>query len=99
MISSFSALSCATAGNCGAGGSYISGFDQDGNAISDAFVVGQRDGRWAPSEVPPGLAALNAGGGNAGVSSVSCPAPSACAAGGSYADGAGDAQAWVDGPR
>jgi hypothetical protein len=98
MVSSFAALSCPSAGNCGAGGSYITALDGDGNPISGAFAVAERNGRWATSEAPPGLAALNAADGSAGVGSVSCATASACAAGGTYTDAAGDTQGWVDGP-
>ena len=96
--SAFSALSCPSAGNCGAGGSYISGFDQYGNPLTNGFVVGERDSRWAISQVPPGLAALNVGG-NAGVNSVSCPSAGTCVAGGFYTDPAGHSQAFVDGSK
>jgi hypothetical protein len=90
-------ISCASAGNCGAAGYANLGFDNEGNPISTAFVVGERDGRWAYSEQPPGLAELNAGGGNSSVNSVSCPSPSACTAGGYYTDAAGHTQGFVDG--
>jgi hypothetical protein len=94
-------ISCASAGNCGAGGSDVTGLDENGNFLYGAFVAGERNGRWSTSEVPPGLTALNLGGntGNAGVNSVSCPSASSCAAGGSYTDAAGHAQAWVDGSK
>jgi hypothetical protein len=92
----FSALSCASPGNCGAGGSAIAGFDQYGNTLNGAFVVGERDGRWTASETPPGLAALNAGG-NAAVNAVACPVASTCAAAGFYTDASGHQQAFVEG--
>jgi hypothetical protein len=92
----FSALWCASPGNCGGGGSAIAGFDHDGNILSGAFVVSEQDGRWTVSQTPPGLAALNAGG-NAGVNSVVCPLASNCAAGGFYTDAAGHAQGFVEG--
>jgi hypothetical protein len=89
-------VSCASAGNCGAGGYYNSGFDNYGNPLSGAFVVGERNGRWAVSEQPPGLSQLNLGG-NAAVNSLSCPSSSICATGGYYTDAAGHTQAWVAG--
>jgi hypothetical protein len=92
----FSALWCASPGNCGGGGSAIVGLDPYGNVLNGAFVVGERDGRWAASETPPGLAALNAGE-NAGVTTVACPLASTCAAGGFYTDAAGHQQAFVEG--
>ena len=93
-----SSLSCASAGNCGAGGYHFNGYDNYGNLLSGAFVAGERNGRWAAPEVPPGLAALNLGG-NAQVNSVSCAAASRCSAGGSYTDGSGHGQAFVDGSQ
>lgn len=72
-------LSCASPGNCVAGGSYV-----DGQGRGQAFLVTQSKGSWAPAREVPGLAALNRGG--AYVNSVSCPSPGSCAAGGSYSD-------------
>ncbi len=89
-------MSCPSAGNCGAAGNANPSFDNEGNPISSAFVVGERDDRWATSEQPPGLPKLNAGD-NSSVNSVSCPSASACTAGGSYTDASGHSQAWVDG--
>jgi hypothetical protein len=91
-----SQISCATQGNCGAGGSDVYGVDSNGNNLSAAYVAGECNGRRASSEMPPGLAAL-APGGNSGTGSVSCASASACSAGGSYTDAAGHTQAWVDG--
>jgi hypothetical protein len=89
-------LSCASAGNCGAGGSGYAGNALSGTELTQAFVVGERDGRWAAPETPPGLAGLNFGA-NSQVSHVSCPSADSCAAGGYYTDAAGRTQAWVDG--
>ena len=69
-------VSCASAGNCAAGGSYLAG-DQQG------FVVSERNGGWGQAIEVPGLAALNKGGA-ASVLSVSCGAAGNCAAGGYY---------------
>jgi hypothetical protein len=91
-------LSCASVGNCGAGGSDVTGQDENGNFTYAGYVAGERDGRWPPSEEPPGLAALSAGG-NSGVSSLSCAAANTCSAGGYYTDAAGHQQAWVDGEK
>jgi len=95
-LGTISSLSCSSAGNCGGGGSGYAGDDQYGNPLSQAFVIGERDGRWAAPETPPGEAALDLGG-NAQVSSVSCPSAGNCVAGGSYTDAAGHGQAFVDG--
>jgi hypothetical protein len=45
-----SSLSCASAGNCGAGGFYFSGDDENGDHLYGALVVGERNGRWATPE-------------------------------------------------
>jgi hypothetical protein len=72
-------VSCASAGNCSAGGNYA---DSDGNA--QAFLVNEVHGIWGKAVEVPGTAALNVGG-DAGIASVSCAAPGYCSAGGSYA--------------
>jgi hypothetical protein len=92
-------LSCASAGNCGAGGSYFTGYNEyTGNPMFGPFVVGERYGKWTAPEIPPGVAALNLGG-NAQVNSVSCATADACTAGGSYTDVSGHSQAFVDGAK
>jgi len=48
-----------------------------------AFVVNQVNGTWRTAAEVPGIAALNTGG-NASVSSVSCPTAGNCSAGGYY---------------
>jgi hypothetical protein len=83
------AVSCASAGNCAAGGGY-----HDGSVREQALVVSERNGTWGKAIEVPGLGALNAGG-DAVVSSVSCASAGKCAAGGFYVDGPGHAQAWV----
>jgi hypothetical protein len=72
-------LSCGSAGNCTAGGWYVSaGHDQ-------AFVAEEVNGTWHHAIEVPGTGALNTF--NARVSSVSCPTAGTCAAGGTYTDG------------
>ncbi len=73
-----SSVSCATPGNCGAGGSYT---DNSGN--QQAFVVSEVDGTWGTAVEVPGTAALNQGG-YAWVASVWCASPGNCGAGGIY---------------
>jgi IPT/TIG domain len=83
-------VSCASVGNCAAGGQYenfSSGGDQ-------AFVVNETDGTWVNAEEVPGSATLNAGG-DAEVESVSCASMGSCAAGGFYEDSSEDSQAFV----
>ena len=75
---SFASVSCASAGNCSAGGHYV---DVDGH--QQAFVVSQVDGVWQTFEDVPGLVAANTGGG-ADVVSVSCTSAGNCSAGGNY---------------
>jgi hypothetical protein len=82
-------VSCASAGNCSAGGSYTGGSGKD-----QVFVVGEKKGTWDTAIELPGIAALNVGG-DAGLSSISCASPGNCAAGGSYAQGHFLAQAFV----
>jgi D-alanine-D-alanine ligase-like ATP-grasp enzyme len=72
-------VSCSSARNCSAGGSYT-----DGSGRSQVFVVSQKDGTWGTAKQVPGTAALNTGG-NAGATSVSCSSAGNCSAGGYYA--------------
>jgi hypothetical protein len=76
-----SSVSCASAGNCAAGGYYRSRVGG-----RQGFLVSEKNGRWSKAIEVPGLAALNTRG-NAGVISVSCAAAGSCAAGGTYLDG------------
>ena len=84
-----SSVSCASAGNCAAGGSY-----PDGDDNGQGFVAVEKNGTWATATEVPGLGALNQGG-DAGVSAVSCAPAGSCAAGGSYADGDGNSQGFA----
>src|SRR5215472_3484421 len=82
-----SSVSCASAGNCAAGGIYSSG---------QAFVVSEQNGTWRTAVEVPGSGMLNAGG-YARVLSVSCASAGNCAAGGFYTDlgNPGHGQAFV----
>ena len=85
-------VSCASAGNCAAGGDYSDGDAQQG------FVAVERDGRWHTAIEVPGLAALNIG--RDAYMWVRCRAPrrASCAAvGGDYVDGDGQGQGFVVG--
>ena len=73
-------VSCASAGNCAAGGYYADRRDH-----GQGFVADERNGRWGKAIEVPGLGALNTGG-HAEVDSVSCASAGNCAAGGDYAD-------------
>jgi hypothetical protein len=74
----FSSMSCASAGNCSAGGTYT-----DAAGDYQVFVVSETGGVWQQAQEVPGTAALNTGG-NATVNAVSCAAPGSCSAGGNY---------------
>jgi hypothetical protein len=79
-----SSVSCASAGNCSAGGYYT-----DGSRRQQALVVSETSGTWQQAEEVPGTAALNKGAnfqGSAEVSSVSCASAGNCSAGGFYVD-------------
>jgi hypothetical protein len=81
------AVSCASAGNCSAVGSYFTSY-------SHAFVVNEVNGTWHTALEVPGTATLNQGG-NAFVQSVSCASAGNCSAGGGYTDSSGHRQAFV----
>src|SRR5262249_35296303 len=85
-------VSCASPGNCAAGGVYGSN-PHDFNS-GRGFVVTEQNGRWHQAVEVPGLAALNTGG-NAGVRSVSCASAGNGSAGGHYADASGGRHAFV----
>ena len=77
-------VSCASAGNCSAGGYYATGHRAaNGADISEAFVVSEVNGIWRRAEEVPGAAALSKGRG-AQVTSVSCGSAGHCSAGGYY---------------
>ena len=83
-------LSCASPGNCAAGGSY-----QDAAHHDQVFAAIEANGTWGMATAIPGLAALNAGG-LADVTAVSCGEAGDCAIGGSYENAQGDDIPWVD---
>jgi len=85
-------MSCASAGNCSAGGTYL----QISSAAihSQVFVVGEKNGTWGTATPLPGAATLNKGGG-ALTGAVSCATAGNCAIAGSYTDAAGHGQAFV----
>ena len=78
---SISSLSCASPGNCSAGGSYETAGDH-----LQAFVMSEKNGVWGSVAKVRGLEALNTGK-DAAVDSVSCASAGNCSAGGSYAAG------------
>src|SRR5215470_3769673 len=82
-------VSCASAGNCAAGGAYA-----DSAGHNQAFVASEVNGTWHTAIEVPGTGALHQGG-QAQVYSVSCASAGNCAAGGFYLDSAGHNQAFV----
>jgi hypothetical protein len=89
-------MSCPAAGDCLAGGAgylYGSGFVSRLTA-GTAFLVSERNGRWATAGPVPGLSRL-AGKRATSVGSVDCNAAGDCTVGGSYLDAAGRAQVYV----
>src|SRR5215472_9564128 len=83
-------ISCSSAGNCGADGTYV-----DGAGHIQVFVANQANGTWGKAIPVPGLAALNVGG-DAFSAALSCTSPGNCSAGGDYFTRSGDfTQAFV----
>jgi Bacterial Ig-like domain (group 3) len=80
-------VSCASAGNCSAGGSY-----SDASGKTQAFVVTEKNGTWQPAQEVAG--ALNKGG-NAAINTIACRPAGNCGAGGQYTDVSGKGQAFV----
>jgi hypothetical protein len=85
------AVSCASAGNCSAGGYYT-----DSSGHSRAFVVSEINGTWDKAIHVPGIAALDTGGAES-VQSVSCASAGNCVVGGWYASSSSAYQAFVVG--
>jgi hypothetical protein len=82
-------VSCASGGNCGAGGYYT---DRSGH--HQVFVDSEVNGTWRTAIKVPGTATLNTGG-NANIFAVSCGSAGNCSAGGYYKDGSWNYQAFV----
>jgi hypothetical protein len=82
-------ISCATARNCTAGGTFNNGSGPD-----QPFLVTETNGVWGNAFNVPGLAALNVGA-VVGLNSISCGTAGSCAVGGTYTDGSGGQQAFV----
>src|SRR5262249_54426577 len=84
-------VSCASAGNCSAGGFY-----HDASGRAQRVAVSEKNGTWGTAIKVAGRAALHQGG-SAGIASVSCGAAGNCSAGGAYKDGSGHQQVFVVG--
>ena len=74
-IAEVSSVSCASPGNCTAGGHYSIGLDPLGNPISQGFVVTEKNGSWGKA------AAVHDASADSSVTSVSCASPGNCSAG------------------
>jgi hypothetical protein len=83
-------VSCASVGNCSAGGFYA---DSSPGHLQ-VFVVSQVHGTWGTAVEVPGTAALNQGG-KALLTAVSCASAGNCSASGEYTDSSGHLQAFV----
>jgi len=80
-------VSCGSAGNCGAGGTY-----GDRSGHGQAFVISEVNGTWGTARQVAGT--LNTRG-NAQIYTLSCGSPGNCGAGGYYRDSSGHYQAFV----
>jgi hypothetical protein len=81
IFGAVTSVSCASAGNCSAGGWYTDSSDR----LVQPFVVSEVNGTWHNAANVPGITTLNQGG-TAWISSVACGSAGNCSAGGSYTD-------------
>jgi hypothetical protein len=89
-LASITSVSCPSAGNCVAVGSY-----EDANFDSQAFYVGESGGTWGSAQEVRGTASLDQGSPGATAVSVSCDAAGDCGMGGNYTTASGNQQAFV----
>jgi hypothetical protein len=87
-LSSLTTISCASKGNCSAGGSYGNGSHQV------AFIVNEKNGEWGHRMLVPGLKDLNKGQ-SSDMQTVSCVSKGNCAASGGYSDSVGNAESFL----
>lgn len=85
-------MSCVSAGNCAAGGSFSGSYSTDYDT-ADAFVMNESGGTWGPAEDLSSLGLGNDSG--VQVTSIACPAVGDCVAAGSYDDSSGYPQLFV----
>ncbi|HVB70104.1 MAG TPA: fibronectin type III domain-containing protein [Acidimicrobiales bacterium] len=91
LAATSSSISCASPGNCVAGGFYLDG----AGTATQSWVATQTGGTWANAIELPGTATLNQGILGT-VVSIACPAVGSCAATGIYTDSSNHFQAYVD---
>ena len=89
MFSDFGLVSCASAGNCALGGSYLTA-----PGFGYVFVADERNGVWGTAQQAPGITDLHKTA-FASINSVSCASPGNCAAAGRYFDASLKGQAFV----
>ena len=82
-------MSCASAGNCSAGGSYLGS-----SSLSKPFVVNEVNGTWHTAIEVPGITTLNQDG-DAAINAMSCAPPGSCNAIGFYTDSSQHRQLFV----
>ena len=87
-MSALTTISCASNGNCSAGGYYGNGDHQV------AFIVNETNGTWSTPMEIPGLVVLNKGH-TSYMQTISCITNGNCGASGTYSDAAGDAQSFL----
>ena len=90
VIAYVNSVSCASAGNCSAGGQYVSSA-----GYTYAYVVTERNGTWGTARRVPGLVMPQNKGAFASVGSVSCASAGNCSAAGGYTARSGGTQAFV----
>jgi hypothetical protein len=82
-------LSCASVGNCSAGGTFPKGTHGE-----PSFVANETNGTWGPAREIPRFAKLNVGG-SSELRSISCGAPGNCDAVGQYQQKSGVTRAYI----
>ncbi len=87
-------VSCASPGNCAAGGSFALTHTDESN--TNAFLDTEVNGAWGKATLVPGLSGLSAlDQGSAFVENMSCPPAAPCTASGSFVDHSGHDQGFV----
>jgi hypothetical protein len=86
----YGGLSCASTGNCSAGGQYLVG-----TSSYEGFFINEVDGTWQTATEMAMPAGAEMAGRNGGVVAVSCRSAGNCSAGAAYLDGSSAYQALV----
>jgi hypothetical protein len=93
---SLDAVTCASAGNCVAGGQYAT--TAPPFPFLEPFLVSETDGHWGAAQEVPGIGPVNTPDiANGNTSSIVCPSAGSCTAAGYYQDG--DDPYCVDSPE